>query len=76
MKNKDARVSTHGITKMYLRQIYLKVSGSKAELIDRVLAHVHGNLSARDAVEHEEPPNSCEDDTRSESRDSDNSSND
>ena len=29
-------------------------AGSKAELIDRVLTHVRGNLSARDAVEDEE----------------------
>ena len=43
----------------------------KAELIDRVLTHARGNLSARDAVEDEESPNSCEDDTSSESSDSD-----
>ena len=54
----------------------LKISGSKTELIDRVLTHARGNLSARDAVEEEESPNSCEDDTRSESSDSDDSSND
>ena len=35
-----------------------------------------GNLSARDAVEDEESPNSCEDDTSSEFSDSDDSSND
>ena len=35
-----------------------------------------GNLSARDAVEDEESPRSCEDDTSSESSDSDDSSND
>ena len=46
----------------------------KAELIDRVLTHARGNLSARDAVEDEESPNSCEDDTSSESSDSDDSS--
>ena len=33
-----------------------------------------GNLSARDAVEDEESPNSCEDDTSSKSSDSDDSS--
>ena len=46
----------------------------KAELIDWVLTHARGNLSARDAVEDEESPNSCEDDTSSESSDSDDSS--
>ena len=61
---------------MYLKQKGLKISGSKAELIDRVLTHARGNLSARDAVEDEESPNSCEDDTSSESSDSDDSSND
>ena len=59
---------------MYLKQKGLKISGSKAELIDRVLTHARGNLSARDAVEDEESPNSCEDDTSSESSDSDDSS--
>ena len=54
---------------MYLKQKGLKISGSKAELIDRVLTHARGNLSARDAVEDEESPNSCEDDTSSESSD-------
>ena len=55
---------------MYLKQKGLKISGSKAELIDRVLAHARGNLRARDAVEDKESPNSCEDDTSSESSDS------
>ena len=41
-----------------------------------VLTHARGNLSARDAVEGDEYPNSCEDDTSSESSDSDDSSND
>ena len=59
---------------MYLKQKGVKISGSKAELIDRVLTHARGNLSARDAVEDEESPNSCEDDTSSESSDSDDSS--
>ena len=59
---------------MYLKQKGLKISGSKAELIDRVLTHARGNLSARDAVEDEESPNSCEDDTSSEFSDSDDSS--
>ena len=61
---------------MYLKQKGLKMSWSKAELIDRVLTHVRGNFSARDAVEDEESPNSCEDDTSSESSESDDSSND
>ena len=52
---------------MYLKQKGLKISGSKAELIDRVLTHARGNLGARDAVEDEESPNSCEDNTSSES---------
>ena len=59
---------------MHLQQKGLKISGSKAELIDRVVTHARGNLSARDAVEDEESPNSCEDDTSSESSDSDDSS--
>ena len=41
---------------MYLKQKGLKISGSKAELIDRVLTHARGNLSARDAIEDEESP--------------------
>ena len=61
---------------MFLKQKGLKIIGSKAELIDRVLTHARGNLFARDAVEDEESPNSCEDDTSSESSDSDDSSND
>ena len=52
------------------------MSGSKDELIDRLLTHANGNLSARDAVEDEESSNSCEDDTSSESSDSDDSSKD
>ena len=36
---------------MYLKQKSLKISGSKAQFIDRVLIHARGNLSARDAVE-------------------------
>ena len=54
----------------------LKIGGSKAELIDRVLTHERGNLSPRDAVEDEESPIWCEDDASSESSDSDDSSND
>ena len=61
---------------MYLKQKGLKISGSKAELIDPVLTHARGNRSARDAVEDEESPNSNEGDTSSESSDSDDSSND
>ena len=33
---------------MYLKQKGLKISGSKAELIDRVLTHARGNLSPDD----------------------------
>ena len=32
---------------MYLKQKGLKISGSKAELIDRVLTHAHGNLQCQ-----------------------------
>ena len=59
---------------MFLKLKVLKISGSKAELIDRVLTHARENLSSRDAVEVEESPNSCEDDTNS--SDSDDSSDD
>ena len=45
-------------------------------MIDRILTHARGNLSARDAIEDEESPNSCEDDTSSEVSDSDDFSND
>ena len=61
---------------MYLNQNSVRTSGSKAELIDRFLTHARGNLSARDAVEDEESPNLCKDDTNSESSDSDDSLND
>ena len=50
---------------MYLKQKGLKISGSKAESIDRVFTHARGTLNAWDAVEDEECPNSCEDDTNS-----------
>ena len=43
---------------MYLKQKGLKISGSKAEMIDRVLTHARWNLSVRDAVEDKESPNS------------------
>ena len=44
---------------MYAKQKGLKISGSKAKLIDRVFTHARGNLRARDAVyvEHAEFPN-------------------
>ena len=57
----------------------IKLSFKKKAQSDRnswVLTHARGNLSARDAVEDEESPNSCEDDTSSEANDSDDSSND
>jgi len=73
---KDVEALINKQLKMYLKQKGLKTSGSKAELIDRVLAHARGNISARDAVENEESPNSFEDDTSSESSDSNDSSND
>ena len=55
--------------KRYLKQKCPKISGSKAELIDRVITHARGNLSARDAVEDEESHNSCEDNTNSSNSD-------
>ena len=61
---------------MYLKQRGLTISGSKAELIDRVLTHVLKTLVPETAIEDEESPNSCEDDSRSETSDSDDSSND
>ena len=36
---------------MYLKQKSLKISGSRAELIDQVLTQAGGNLSARDTVD-------------------------
>ena len=79
---KDVKALTNKQLKMYLKQKGLKISGNKAELIHRVLTHARRTLSARDAVEDEESPNSCEDDTNSsdsddsESSDSDDSSSD
>ena len=61
---------------MYLKQKGLKISGTKAELIDRVLTLARANLSVRDAVEDEESPKSSEGDTSSESSVSDDPSND
>ena len=73
---KDVKALTNKLLKMYLKQKDLKISRSKAELIDRVLTHASGNLGARAALEDEESPNSFEDDTSSECSDSDDSSND
>ena len=47
---------TNKVLKMHLKLKGLKIGGSKAELIDRVLTHERGNLSPRDAVEDEESP--------------------
>ena len=44
---KDVKALSNKLLKMYLKQKGLKISGSKAELIDRVLTHASGNLSAR-----------------------------
>ena len=72
---KDVKVLTKKQLKMsYSKAKRFKISGSKAELIDRGLPHARGNLSARDAVKDEESPNSCKDDTNS--SDSDDSSDD
>ena len=73
---KDVKALTIKLLKMYLKQKGLKISGSKVELIDRVLTRARGNLSERDTVEEEESPNSWEDDTSSEFSVSDDSSND
>jgi len=73
---KEVKALTNKQLKMYLKQKGLKISGSKADLIDQVLTHARRNLSARDAVGDEESPSSCKDDTSSESSDSDDSSND
>ena len=43
-------------------------------MIEFSITHACGNLSARDAIEDEESPNTCEDDPSSESSDSDDSS--
>ena len=55
--------------KVYLKQHGLKISGSKAELTERVLSHARGN-AARDVVEAEEFNDSCKE-SESESSDSD-----
>ena len=55
----------------------IKLSFKKKAQSERnswVLTYARGNLSARDAVEDKESPNSCEDDTSLESSDSDDSS--
>ena len=62
---KICKTLTNKLPKMYLKQKGVKISGSKAELIDRVVTHARGNLSAKDAVEDEDFPNSCEEDTSS-----------
>ena len=41
---------------MYLKQKGLKISGSKAELIDRILTHARGNLGARMLSKMRNPP--------------------
>ena len=51
---KDVKALTNKLLKIYLKQKGLKISGSKAELIDRVFARAGGNLSVRDAIEDEE----------------------
>ena len=46
---KDVEALTNNQLKMYLKQHGLKISGSKAELTERVLSHARGN-AARDVV--------------------------
>ena len=60
---KICKTLTNKLLKMYLKQKGVKISGSKAELIDRVLTYARGNLSAKDAVGDDDFPNLCEDDT-------------
>ena len=72
----DVKALTNKQLKMSLKRKGLKICGSKAEFIDGVFTQARGNLSARDALEDEESPNSCEDDTSSEPSHSDDSSND
>ena len=67
---KDVEVLTNNQLKMYLKQRGLKISGSMADLTERVLSHACGN-AARDDLEDEEFNSSCEDDTTSESESSD-----
>ena len=60
---------TNNQLKVYLKQHGLKISGSEAELTERVLSHARGN-AARDVVEVEEFNDSCKE-SESESGDSD-----
>ena len=60
---KICKTLTNKLLKMYLKPKGVKISGSKTELIDRVLTHARGNLSAKDAVGDDDFPNLCEDDT-------------
>ena len=60
---------TNNQLKVYFKQYGLKISGSKAELTERVLSHTRGN-AARDVVEVEEFNDSCKE-SESESSDSD-----
>ena len=55
---KDVEAHTNNQLKMYLKQHGLKISGSKAELTERVLSHARGN-AARDVLEAEEFNDSC-----------------
>ena len=66
---KDVEAHTNNQLKMYLKQHGLKISGSKAELTERVLSHARGN-AARDVLEAEEFNDSCKE-SESESSDSD-----
>ena len=54
---------------MYLKQHGLKISGSKAELTERILSHAR-EIAAREIVEVEEFNDSCKE-SESESSDSD-----
>ena len=57
-------------------KLSFKLKKAQSDRNSWVPTHARGNLSARDAVEDEESPNLCEDDTSSESSDSDDSSKD
>ena len=56
-------------------KLSFKLKKAQSDRNSWVPSHARGNLSAREAVEDEESPNLCEDDTSSESSDSDDSSN-
>ena len=68
---KDVEAHKNNQLKMYLKEHGLKISGSKAELTERVLSHARGNATrASDVLEAEEFNDSCKE-SESELSDSD-----